>query len=152
MRAIRGLLACLLVGGLLGCGDDEPARPAAATATPAQTATATATPNAEQQAIERVLDRYAKAVRDGDARAICTDLLSREVLQRVKQAGGDCERDLIADAVKAGGPAYALKVASVEVTGPRALARTVVTDTGGTRPQDQPLVREGASWKLSVGG
>lgn len=151
MRAIGGLLACLLVGGLLGCGDDEPARPAAATATPARTATATPAPAPEQPAIESVLEDYARAVRAGDARPICADLLSREVLQRVEQVGGNCERDLIEDAVRAGGPAYALKVASVEVTGARALARTVVTDRNGTRPQDQPLVREGGRWKLSVG-
>ena len=152
MRAAPGLLACLLVAGLLGCGDDEPARPAKATATPARTATAAAAAgSAEQRAVEGVLARYAQAVRAGDPAAICDGLLSREVLRRVKQAGGDCERDLIADAVEAGGPAYALKVASVEVDGRRATARTVVTDRRGTRPQEQPLVREGGGWRLSVG-
>jgi hypothetical protein len=154
MRIAPGLLACLLAAGVVGCGDDAPSRPAKATATPARTATATATAaaSAEQRGVEAVLQRYAQAVRAGDAGAICDGLLSREVLRRVKQAGGDCERDLIADAVEAGGPSYALKVASVEVTGARATARTVVTDRRGTRPQDQPLVREGGDWRLSVEG
>jgi hypothetical protein len=72
------------------------------------------------------------------------------VLQHVQQAGGQCERDLIADAVAAGGPSYALKVASIKFAGRRASARTVVTDRRGTRPQDQPLVREAGGWRLSV--
>jgi hypothetical protein len=152
MRATPGVLACLLVGGLLGCGEGQPSRPAAATATPSRTAAASAAVSPEQQAVERVLARYAQAVRGGDAGAICTTLLSREVLRRVEQAGGDCERDLIADAVKAGGPAYALTVSTVDVEGSRATARTVVKDRSGTRPQDQPLVRERGRWKLSVGG
>ena len=151
MRAV--LAACLLLV-LVGCGDDSSGS-SAATAKAAATATAAATPaatpgTAEQRAIAAVLERYAQAVRSGDARAICRGLLSREVLQRVQQAGGQCERDLIADAVAAGGPSYALKVAAIRVAGRRASARTVVTDRSGTRPQDQPLVREAGGWRLSV--
>jgi hypothetical protein len=43
-----------------------------------------------------------------------------------------------------------LKVAAIRVAGRRASARTVVTDRRGTRPQDQPLVREAGGWRLSV--
>ena len=145
--------ACLLLL-LAGCGGDSSPRKRAATTTPADTATATpaaAARTAEQRAVAAVLERYAQAVRAGDERAICTGLLSREVLRRVQQAGGRCERDLIADAVEAGDPSYALKVASVEVSGRRASARTIVSDRRGTRPQVQPLVREGGGWRLSVG-
>ena len=151
---MRVVLAVCLLLILVGCGDDSSGAKAKATATAVATRTATpaATPGtAEQRAIAAVLERYAQAVRSGDARAICSGLLSREVLRRVQQAGGECERDLIADAVEAGGPSYALKVASIEVTGRRASARTVVTDRRGTRPQDQPLVREAGGWRLSVG-
>jgi len=91
-------------------------------------------------------------VRAGDARTICTRLLSREVLRRVERAGGECERDLIADAVEAGGPAYAVEVEAVDVEAARATARTVVTDRRGTRPRLQPLVRERGGWRLSAGG
>jgi len=150
MRAL--LAACLLLLAVAGCGDDSSPRPSAATPTPTPTATPAKTSGtAEQRAVAAVLARYAQAVRAGDARAICTRLLSREVLRRVQTAGGECERDLIADAVTAGGPSYALKVASVAVTGRRASARTVVTDRRGTRPQVQPLVREAGGWRLSVG-
>ena len=79
----------MLAASLPGCGDDEPPRPAKATATPARTATATAAPSsAQQRAVESALERYAQAVRAGDPAAICDGLLSREVLRRVKQAGG----------------------------------------------------------------
>jgi hypothetical protein len=73
------------------------------------------------------------------------------VLERVKSAGGDCERDLIADAVAAGGPGYKVAVESVRVDGSSATARTRVTDRRGTRTQTQPLLREGGRWKLSAG-
>jgi hypothetical protein len=146
---MRVLLAACLLLAVAGCGDDSSPRPSAATPMPTATPVKT-TGTAEQRAVAAVLERYAQAVRSGDARAICTRLLSREVLRRVQTAGGECERDLIADAIAAGGPSYALKVASVAVTGRRASARTVVTDIRGTRPQVQPLVREAGGWRLSV--
>lgn len=137
---------------LTGCGDSEPERPRASSPTPAATAAATATAVPASDPVASAIERYATAVRAGDAATICTELLSDAVLERVKAAGGNCERDLIADAIARGGPGYKVVVESVQVDGDRATARTRVTDPRGTQTQTQPLVRDGESWKLSVGG
>lgn len=152
---LRMLLATTGLIGLLalaGCGDSEPEPPRASTPTPSPQATATATAVPASDPVAAAIERYAAAVRAGDAKTICSELLSEEVLERVKTAGGSCERDLIADAIARGGPGYKLVVESVLLDGSRATARTRVTDPEGTQTQTQPLVREGESWKLSIGG
>jgi hypothetical protein len=146
----RMLLAMTFLLCLAGCGDSAPERPRASSPTPTPTATATAVPTSDP--VAAALERYAQAVRAGDAETICSELLSETVLERVKAVGGDCERDLIADAIAAGGPGYEVAVESVKVDGSRATARTRVTDRRGTETQSQPLVREGERWKLAVGG
>jgi hypothetical protein len=149
----RMLVATILVLCAAGCGDGDAEAPRASTPAPAATTTAAAagTVSADDP-VAAAIERYAAAVRAGDAATICSDLLSRAVLERVKSAGGDCERDLIADAVAAGGPSYKVVVESVQSAGSSATARTRVTDRRGTRAQTQPLVREGGRWKLTVGG
>jgi hypothetical protein len=142
----RMLLAMTFLLCLAGCGDSAPERPRASSPTPTATAVPTSDP------VAATLERYAQAVRAGDAATICSELLAETVLERVKAAGGDCERDLIADAIAAGGPGYKVAVESVEVDGSRASASTRVTDRRGTETQTQPLVREGERWKLSAGG
>src|SRR4051794_22573681 len=106
----RPLIAALAAAALAGCGDD-PGPAASSTPTPAATATATPTPPAAAAAaasrpqarpVAAVLRRYAAAVRAGDARTICRDLLARSVVQRVEGVGGDCARDLIAPRIEEG--------------------------------------------------
>jgi hypothetical protein len=148
----RTLLAMTFLLCLAGCGDSEPERPRANSATPTPTAAATTAAVPASDPVAAAIERYAKAVRIGDVKTICSDLLSEAVLERVKSAGGNCERDLIADAIAAGGPGYKVVVESVLLDGSRATARTRVTNPKGTQMQTQPLVREGESWKLSLGG
>ena len=151
---MRRTLVAILIGlpALAGCGDSEPERPRASSPTPTPTAAATATAVPASDPVAAAIERYAEAVRTGDAATICEKLLSEAVLERVKTAGGNCERDLIADAIARDGPGYRVVVESVLLDGSRATARTRVTDPQGTRTQTQPLVREGESWKLSIGG
>lgn len=149
---LRTLLAMTFLLCLAGCGDSEPERPRANSATPTPTAAATTAGVPASDPVAAAIERYAKAVRAGDAATICSDLLSEAVLERVKSAGGNCERDLIADAIARGGPGYKVVVESVDVDGNSATARTRVTDPRGTQTQTQPLIREGESWKLSLGG
>jgi len=156
----RALASVLLATWLAGCGESEP--PARSASTPVPTASATAAPSAtatgtpapaadaESEAVAAAIERYAAAVRAGDERTICTQLLSRKVLERVKTAGGDCERDLIASAVADGGPEYRIEVESIDVSGDEATARTRAIERDGPRTQAQPLVREGGRWKLSI--
>ena len=103
----------------------------------------------DERAVADTLERYAAAVRAGDARTICTELLDPAVLETVRQAGGDCERDLIAKRIAEGGPGYELTVSSIEVTGDRATARTRAVERDGPRSVVQPLVRAGGGWRLS---
>jgi len=145
----RALAPALLAAWLAGCGGTEPAPRTASspapTASASAAASATASPaaNAESEAVAAAIERYAAAVRAGDERTICTQLLSRKVLERVRTAGGDCERDLIAGAVADGGPGYRIEVQSIDVSGDTATARTRAIERDGPRTQAQPLVREG---------
>jgi hypothetical protein len=130
--------AAAACAALAGCGDDaeRPAQP-------------TVAGTADERAVEEALSRYAAAVRAGDGRTICSELLAPEVLVKVRLAGGDCERDLIADRIEEGGPDYRLEVRSIEVRGDRATARTRSLEADGPRAVVQPLVRVRGEWRLS---
>lgn len=132
------LLLCAL---LAGCGGDHVERVVAPSPTPAGPP--------DELAIRETLDRYAAAIRAGDASTICTELLAPEVLETVKRAGGDCARDLMADRVAEGGPGYALEVGSIAVDGNRATAQTRSVERDGPRTATQPLVRVAGAWRLS---
>jgi hypothetical protein len=138
VRLLLGAAAACAV--LAGCGDDaeQPAQPPAA----AQAGTA------DERAVEETLSRYAAALRAGDGRTICAELLAPEVLATVRAAGGDCERDLIADRIAEGGPDYRLEVRSIEVRGDRATAQTRSLEADGPRAVTQPLVRVRGEWRL----
>jgi hypothetical protein len=136
------LLAAAAWALLAGCGDRE--QPAAGT-----TAAPAAAGSPDRRAVAETLERYAVAVRAGDARTICAELLAPAVLATVKEAGGDCERDLMADRIAEAGPDYRLEVRSIEIRGDRATARTESVEADGTRTVTQPLVRAGGGWRLS---
>jgi hypothetical protein len=158
---MRRLLIALLAAALAGCGDCRSDPAARDTATPARTpeATATATPTTEaaatsspeQEAVADALRRYAAAVRAGDARTICRELLAREVTERVERAGGSCERDLMGPRIEEGGPGYAIGVTSIDVQGDRAVAQITAGERDGPRDTRQPLVRERGGWRLAAG-
>jgi len=151
----RPLIAALAAAVLAGCGDDPGP---AASSTPTATATATRTPtpaaagsSAEARPVAVVLRRYAAAVRAGDARTICRDLLARSVVERVEAVGGNCARDLIGPRIEEGGPDYAIAVRSISVDGVRAVAQITARERDGSRGSHQPLVREGGGWRLAAG-
>jgi hypothetical protein len=165
----RPLLALLAAAVLAGCGDgpgstnprppstgSDPveAHPPSTGSDPvegAATATATATGGPEEQAVADALNRYAAAVRAGDARTICRELLASEVTERVERAGGSCEEDLMAPRIEEGGTDYAIGIASIAVQGDRAVAQITASETDGPRDTRQPLVRERGTWRLAVG-
>ena len=154
----RTLILVLAAAALAGCGDDGSgtgARPAAsasptASSTPAARATPATTSGPEAAAVGAALRRYAAAVRAGDMRTICRDLLAREVLTRVETAGGECS-DLVAPRIAEGGPQYGIAIRSISVSGDRAVARITASERDGPRDSRQPLVREDGDWRLSVG-
>jgi hypothetical protein len=159
----RLLIAALAAPLLAGCGGDGGGSGSAQapTATPARTATATpsATPAAPASApapgskaapVAATLRRFAAAMRAGDARTVCRELLAREVLARVEAAGGSCEANLIEPRIAEGGPDYAIAVRSIRVRGDRAVAEITATERDGPRDSSQPLVRERGGWRLAV--
>src|SRR5829696_9334021 len=154
----RPLIAALAAAVLAGCGDDPgpaarstPARTASATKTPTPAPTPAAASSAEARPVAAVLRRYAAAVRAGDARTICRDLLARSVVERVEGVGGNCARDLIGPRIEEGGPDYAIAVRSISVDGVRAVAQITARERDGSRGSHQPLVREGGGWRLAAG-
>src|SRR5829696_7896947 len=155
----RPLIAALAAAVLAGCGDDlgpaarsTPARTASATKTPTPAPALAAAPSSpEARPVEAVLRRYAAAVRAGDARTICRDLLARSVVERVDRVGGDCARDLIGPRIEESGPDYAIAVRSISVAGDRAVAQITARERDGSRDSRQPLVREDGGWRLGAG-
>jgi ketosteroid isomerase-like protein len=134
---MRSICAALLAAvALAACGSDG--QPAKATA------------RGDEGAIRVTMEHYAAAIRAGDARRICRELMSREVLDRIERLGGDCARDFIAGRVKEGGPKFTLTVRSVKVTGDRAMTTGDAVESDGPRRADQPLVREAGGWKLAL--
>ena len=111
--------------------------------------TPTPTRSPEREAVAD--DRYAAAVRAGDAHTICRELLASEVTERVERAGGSCEQNLIGPRIEEGGPDYAIGITSIAVQGDRAVAQITATERDGPRDARQPLVRERGAWRLAVG-
>jgi hypothetical protein len=110
-----------------------------------------ATKGPEAAAIAATLRRYAAAVRAGDARTICRELLAGQVLAKIEAAGGDCARNLIAPRIEEGGSQSGIAIRSISVSGDRAVAEITASERDGARDSRQPLVREGGEWRLSAG-
>ena len=142
MRIAPFLIAAAL---LAACGSDaersEPGQPAAVT---------TPTMSADEQAVRAVAERYAEAIRESDPETICTELMSREALDKL--AGINCARDILADRVRDGGPDYQLTVSAVRIVGDRALATATAEQAVGPRQADLGMVREADGWKLALTG
>ena len=155
------LIAVLTTAALAGCGGGggDPAARATATATPTPTGTATATATATfdpatasgpERAIADLLRRYAAAVRAGDARTICRELLEPSISEVAEQAGGTCERNLMGPRIREAGPDYAIDIASIEVAGDLAVARITATERDGPRESRQAVSRDGGAWRLAI--
>jgi ketosteroid isomerase-like protein len=136
------ITAVLAAAALAACGGGE-------REPPAQAPKATAA-DPDEQAVRATLERYAAAVRAGDAELICKQLMSRAVLAKIDALGGDCARDFIADRVREGGPNFRLTVRSVSIQGNRAMTRGEAVESDGPRSSPQPLVREQGGWRLTT--
>jgi len=147
---MRPLLAAAVVcAALAGCGGEDTDETPASGGAERIAATPTPAGTAEERAVARTLERYAAAVRAGDARTICAELLAPAVVATAKAAGGDCEHDLMADRIAEGGPGYRLEVRSIEIAGDRATAETESVEADGPRAVTQPLVLVRGRWRLS---
>jgi hypothetical protein len=95
-----------------------------------------------------LVDKLSQAGRRGDAKTICNDILSKQLLTQLKTAGGDCQTEM-KDAIRDAND-FDLNVRSVKVTGTTATAQVQQGDKGQTATFT--FVKEGNDWKASALG
>jgi ketosteroid isomerase-like protein len=130
---MRFALPLLVLAVFAGCGADEPSM------------------SDGERGVRDAAERYAEAVRAGDAQAICDEQVSAELSKKFTDLGGDCVRDFFAGAVKDGGPKFQLVVNSVKLVGNRALATGYVVEKSGKHDDGFPFVREAdGRWRVTL--
>jgi hypothetical protein len=105
-------------------------------------------PNSDNE-VRQTLDRYAQASRAKDYQTLCDDLLSSEIVDRLRSVGLPCEVALRTGLENTKNPT--LTVIGVEVNGNQALARVrgvAVGQPPGT--STYRLVREGGGWRIAT--
>jgi hypothetical protein len=105
-------------------------------------------PDSEKD-VRKTLDRYAQASRDKDYQTLCDDLLSKEIVDRIRSVGLPCEVALRTGLEGRQNPR--LTVLGVEVNGDQALARVrggAVGEPIGT--STYRLVREDGGWRIAT--
>jgi hypothetical protein len=130
------LIAAALAVALSGCG------------TAVQTSAGGKKFTAEQQDVVKVVSDLAAAGRARNAKKICDDILSQQLLTELKSAGGDCVAEMksaIQDADD-----YDLRVDSVKVTGTNATAQVRQGKNGPVATFT--FVKEKAGWRASALG
>ena len=100
----------------------------------------------EEQRVARVIEDLEEAGQEDEPRRICQALLSRELVQRIEDAGEDCTKAI--EKALDQTDSFALTVESVRVTGNRARAR-VETGIDEEQIETIELVREGRSWRIA---
>jgi hypothetical protein len=98
--------------------------------------------------VAAVVDGLAQDGRTGNAKKICTDILSRRLVQQFRSAGSDCQSEMKAAIQDASD--YDLKVVSVKVTGPNATAKVRQGAHGKTATFS--FVKENGAWRASALG
>src|SRR3954471_24643618 len=104
--------------------------------------------NSDQAAIAKLVDDLAAAGRSKNAKKICTEILAKQLVDELKSAGGDCEREMdraIHDATD-----YDLQVDDVKVTGSTATAR--VRQGTSKKVATFAFVKEKGGWRASALG
>src|SRR4051794_10381913 len=97
----------------------------------------------EQGNVAKVVDDLAAAGRTRNADKICTDILSKQLADRLKATGGDCATEMkraLDDASD-----YDLQVRSVKVNGTTATAQVRQGDAG--KVATFTFVKEGGGWR-----
>jgi hypothetical protein len=101
-----------------------------------------------QQDVADVVDKLAAAGARHNAKTICNDILSKQLVTELKSAGGDCETeigDAIADATD-----YDLQVRSVKINGNNATAQVRQGKHG--KVSTFTFVKEGGGWRATALG
>lgn len=102
----------------------------------------------EQEDIVRVVDALAQAGTRHDAEKICTEILAKQLVTELKDAGGDCVTEM--DRAISDASDYDLQVTSVKITGPNATAQVRQGKDGEVATFT--FVKEGGGWRASALG
>jgi hypothetical protein len=95
--------------------------------------------------VAALVDELQSAGQGRDAEKICSEILSRELVEQLRTAGSDCVQEMT-DAVQDADD-YDLEVRDVAVTGDRATARVQQGADGPTATLE--FVRESGGWRAT---
>jgi hypothetical protein len=129
------VIAVVLALGLSACGAAQPTKSADKF-------------SGDRAQVADVVDRLAAAGAKGDAQTICDDILAKQLVTEVKNAGGDCVTEMkraIQDASD-----YDLQVKDVKVTGTTATAQVRQGETG--KLATFSFMKENGKWRASALG
>ena len=133
MRIVVRLLPLALVAALAGCG-------------PAPSSTSSFKGN--EKAVAQVIEDLQSDAQGRKPSAICSDVLSRALADKLKSAGNDCAGEM--EKITGDADDFELKVTDVTITGNSATAKVEArrgSDKKATTTYT--LVREGNDWRLN---
>jgi hypothetical protein len=102
----------------------------------------------DQGQIAQLVDDLAKAGSQGNAKEICSNILAAQLVDELKQAGGDCVTEM--DRAIKDASDYDLQVVSVKVTGSTATAQVRQGKNG--KVATFSFVKEKPGWRASALG
>ena len=133
MRPLLRLLPLVLAAALAGCG---------------QAQSSASDFKGSEKAVAETIEELQSAAQNRKPADICSDVLSRELADKLKSAGNDCVREI--EKVTADADDFELDVTDVTVTGTTATAK--VKARKGDRDDAVTtftLTREDGDWRLS---
>ena len=107
----------------------------------------------DEDQVRQTLQRFGQAVAAKDSERLCRDLLAKELLNRLAQAGVPC--DVALSRGLAGADQPRLRVLKVDVRSDRLAYAVVRTDAANQQPSTDTfrVVKEGGRWRVgSVAG
>ncbi len=101
----------------------------------------------DQKAVAEVVDDFAKAGKDRDAKEICTTIFAKDVAAKLKQGTDDCEdvvKNQLDDASN-----YDLDVKKIAVDGTTATAQVESQFDGEDALRTLTFVKDGQAWRIA---
>jgi hypothetical protein len=102
----------------------------------------------DEDQVRQTLQRFAQAVAAKDSERLCRDLLAKELLNRLAQAGVPC--DVALSRGLAGAQQPTLRVLKVDVRSDRLAYAVVRTSAANQQPSTDTfrVVKEGGRWRV----
>jgi hypothetical protein len=133
MSVLLRLLPLVLLAALAGCAQQE---------------TSTSNFKGAEKEVATTIEDLQSDAQGRKPGAICSDVLSRELADKLKSAGNDCTAEM--EKIAGDADDYQLEVTDVSISGTTATA-TVKARKGGKKNAETTfsLVREDGDWRLS---